>query len=93
MEIEEIVMPDIKLEAKTEKEDLKNLILYNDDHNSFDHVIMSLIKYCSHSMLQAEQCAMIVHNNGKCAIKSGTMEKLKPIHKILGELDLTVDIE
>lgn len=93
MEIDEIVMPDIKLEAKTEKEDLKNLILYNDDHNTFDHVIMSLMQYCSHTMLQAEQCAMIVHNNGKCAIKRGTMEKLKPIHKILGELDLTVDIE
>lgn len=93
IELEEILSPDIRLESKTQEEDLKNLILYNDDHNTFQHVINVLMQYCQHNALQAEQCAMIVHNNGKCSVKRGTMEKLKPIHKIMGELDLTVDIE
>ena len=51
------------------------------------------MKHCQHNMIQAEQCALIVHNNGKCSIKQGDMEKLKPIKEILQEKGLTVTIE
>jgi ATP-dependent Clp protease adaptor protein ClpS len=71
----------------------KAIVLWNDDHNTFDHVILCLMKHCQHNMVQAEQCAMIVHNNGKCSVKQGDMEKLKPIKEILQEEGLTVTIE
>jgi ATP-dependent Clp protease adaptor protein ClpS len=53
-----------------------NIILFNDDHNTFDWVIKSLVDVCEHSTEQAEQCAMIVHFRGKYAIKSGEREDM-----------------
>ena len=53
------------------------LILHNDDVNSFDYVIESLVEVCEHSPIQAEQCTMIAHYKGKCAVKSGDLEALK----------------
>jgi ATP-dependent Clp protease adaptor protein ClpS len=69
------------------------LVLYNDDHNSFDHVIKCLVIYCQHNLLQAEQCALIVHTKGKCDIKHGTFDELLPINEILGKNDLTTEIQ
>lgn len=54
------------------------LVLFNDDVNTFDHVIDTLIAVCDHSPEQAEQCSLIVHYNGKCTVKSGPMDDLKP---------------
>jgi ATP-dependent Clp protease adaptor protein ClpS len=54
----------------------RSIILYNDDYNTFEHVIECLVKYCRHNPLQAEQCALIVHSNGKCSIKNGSYEVL-----------------
>ncbi len=71
----------------------KAIILYNDDHNTFDHVISCLTKYCGHSVEQAHQCSIIVHNNGKCDIKHGSYDKLKPICEALLENGLTAKIE
>ena len=73
--------------------DNKDLILYNDDHNTFEHVINILIKYCDHSEIQAEQCAWIVHNNGKCSVKRGEYNQLKPMCEALLEAGLTAKIE
>lgn len=73
--------------------DNKDLILYNDDHNTFEHVINMLIKYCDHSEIQAEQCAWIVHNNGKCSVKRGEYNQLKPMCEALLEAGLTAKIE
>lgn len=54
------------------------IILYNDDVNTFDHVIRTLIQVCEHTSEQAEQCSLIVHYKGKCSVKSGTFSDLKP---------------
>ncbi len=54
------------------------IILYNDDVNTFDHVIETLIKVCNHTAEQAEQCAILVHYKGKCTVKTGEFKKLKP---------------
>jgi len=70
-----------------------DLILYNDDVNTFDHVIDLLMKYCDHSSIQAEQCAFIVHHNGKCQVKRGEFNDLKPICEALLEGGLTAKIE
>lgn len=58
--------------------DKKQIIVYNDDVNSFQWVIQSLIEVCEHEPQQAEQCAMLVHFKGKCDVKSGSFEELKP---------------
>ncbi|MDG2455705.1 MAG: ATP-dependent Clp protease adaptor ClpS [Bacteroidia bacterium] len=69
------------------------IILYNDDLNTFDHVIYCLIKYCRHTAEQAEQCAMLVHYKGKCQVKSGSEIELLPICKALTEKGLSAVIE
>lgn len=69
------------------------IILWNDDHNSFDHVIRCLQKYCKQGSEQAEQCAMIVHSNGKCDIKHGSYKELKPICEALTDNGLSATIE
>jgi len=73
--------------------DTRKLILFNDDHNTFEHVISCLVLHCNHNTIQAEQCALIVHNKGKCDIKSGTYEELELLAEILGLEDLTVEIQ
>lgn len=59
--------------------DLHDLILWNDDVNTFDWVIESLVEICNHTETQAEQCALIIHYKGKCSVKRGTFEKLRPM--------------
>jgi ATP-dependent Clp protease adaptor protein ClpS len=70
----------------------KNLILINDDVNTFDHVIESLIDICNHSEEQAEQCALITHLKGKCPISKGNRDELLKIKQQLTERMLTTII-
>ncbi len=69
------------------------LILYNDDYNTFDHVIDCLMKYCKHTSVQAEQCAWIVHTKGNCSVKEGTYSALEPLCTALCEQGLNAQIE
>ncbi|EKB47491.1 ATP-dependent Clp protease adaptor ClpS [Cecembia lonarensis] len=55
------------------------LVVFNDDVNTFDHVTKILIKVCQHTPEQAEQCTLIIHYKGKCTVKKGSREKLKPM--------------
>jgi len=78
------------------KEDSANdnfLILHNDDVHSFDYVIDALIEICKHNYEQAAQCTLIVHNKGKCDVKKGGFNKLKPLKDALikRELNATID--
>ncbi len=70
-----------------------NLVLHNDEVNTFGHVITCLIRYCEHSAEQAEQCAWIVHLKGKCQVKSGSYADLLPIQAALGDEGLWVTID
>lgn len=67
---------DEKVLVKNDQE--HEIILYNDDVNTFDHVIRCLIKICEHTFMQAEQCAYLVHFTGKCIVKTGSLEDLTP---------------
>ncbi len=71
----------------------KDLIVYNDDFNSFDHVIESLIKICGHNSIQAEQCTYIIHHNGKCQVKRGPFKDLMPMCTGLLERGISAEIE
>ena len=71
----------------------KELILYNDDVNTFEHVIQTLIDVCEHDHVQAEQCTLIAHYRGKCGVKNGTITELKPIKNEMINRKLTVEIK
>ena len=66
-------------------EDLRDLVLYNDDYNSFDFVIETLVEVCNHTHEQAEQCAYLTHYRGKCTIKKGVYYNLKPLKEEIND--------
>ncbi|TAL81901.1 MAG: ATP-dependent Clp protease adaptor ClpS [Bacteroidetes bacterium] len=70
-----------------------SLILYNDDINTFDHVIKSLVEVCGHDSVQAEQCAMIVHLKGSCEVKTGLPEVLYAMSRSLNLKGLNSKVE
>lgn len=82
-----------QVKAKTETIIEWSLVLYNDDFNTFDHVIDCLMQYCDHELTQAEQCAWIVHTAGKCAVKHGNYVELAAIGTSLLQQGLTIEIE
>ena len=69
------------------------IILYNDDVNTFDWVIDSLVSICSHDREQAEQCSVIVHYSGKCSVKIGEIDRLRPLCEALQDRGLSATIE
>ncbi len=76
-----------------EKEARQNeIVLYNDDVNTFDHVINMLIHACDHTPEQAEQCSIIVHYKGKCTVKTGELTDLEPRCSMLLEAGLSAEI-
>ncbi len=74
-ELEEI---ELLLEELVDQEAL-DLVVFNDDVNTFEHVIQVLMKVCKHTHEQAEQCTLIIHYKGKCSVKKGSREELKPM--------------
>ena len=68
------------------------IVLFNDEVNTFDHVIETLIYACEHTPEQAEQCSIIVHHNGKCTVKTGLLDDLKPRCTMLLEAGLSAEI-
>ncbi|WP_262147872.1 ATP-dependent Clp protease adaptor ClpS [Chryseobacterium foetidum] len=75
-----------------ETDEVYKLILHNDDIHTFDDVIEALIQICKHDPIQAEQCTMLVHFKGKCTVKTGSMDLLKPMHEKLISRSLTSEI-
>lgn len=76
-----------------QEEENTKLILHNDDYNTFDWVIESLVEICKHSTEQAEQCAYIVHYRGKCQVKHGAKNKMERLHMALIQRGLTATVE
>ncbi len=82
-----------ELDLLTDSNKEHKIVLFNDDVNTFDHVIKTLVNECGHSYEQAEQCAYIVHFTGKCSVKTGSYEKLEPICSKLLEANLSAEIQ
>jgi len=70
----------------------KDLVVFNDDVNTFEHVIETLIRVCKHTPEQAEQCTWIIHYKGKCAVKNGTVEQLQPMKDAICEVGIDAKI-
>lgn len=82
MSIQEENFEDVLTQTKKKKEN--EIVVFNDDVNTFDHVIECLMFACDHDPLQAEQCTLLIHYKGKCAVKSGAYEDLEsPCAKLL----------
>ncbi len=90
MSTKEKVLEEVLLEEATSFNN--EIVLYNDDVNTFDHVIDTLIRVCRHTPEQAEQCSLIVHYNGKCTVKTGQFKELKPQCTQLLEAGLSAEI-
>tara|TARA_B100000963_G_scaffold89049_1_gene76614 strand:+ start:128 stop:403 length:276 start_codon:yes stop_codon:yes gene_type:complete len=81
-----------ELEILENCDDLNKIILFNDDFNTFDHVIKTLISTCEHTYTQAEQCSILVHYKGKCVVKTGSHKDLVPRCKKLLQAGLSAKI-
>lgn len=81
-----------QFDTLTQEEHLNEIVLFNDDVNTFDHVIESLVAICNHSLEQAEQCALLVHYKGKCTVKTGSYDELEPLCSRLLEVGLSAEI-
>ncbi len=87
-QIEELILEDEKVVSVEEHQ----LIVFNDDVNTFDHVIKTLIDVCGHTPEQAEQCTWIIHYKGKCAVKEGSFSKLKPMRDAICDRGISAEI-
>ena len=90
MSTKEKVSEELLLEEETANQN--EIVLFNDDVNTFDHVIDTLMDVCDHTPEQAEQCALIVHFNGKCTVKTGVYKDLEPRCTLLLQAGLSAEI-
>ncbi len=83
---------DVLLEEEVKDTELRDLIVFNDDINTFDHVIETLIDVCGHSPHQAEQCTILIHYKGKCSVKNGDFETLAPMRNDICRRGISAEI-
>lgn len=84
---------EVLVEEEVAVDNESKLVLYNDDVNTFDFVIDSLISVCGHDSMQAEQCTLIVHYKGKCAVKQGEETELITMCSALLDRGLTAELQ
>ena len=88
-----ITKEDVLVDVIEDNEDPMNLIVFNDDFNTFDHVIDTLIKVCKHDPNQAEQCTYIIHYKGKCVVRNGSYNKLRPMREGISSAGIKATIK
>lgn len=81
------------IENEVDSSEIAQLIVYNDDHNSFDWVISTFVEVLGHSAEQSEQLALIIHLKGRAIVKTASYEELKPLKESLIERGLSAEIE
>jgi ATP-dependent Clp protease adaptor protein ClpS len=83
---------DVELLEEVQTSEINDLVVFNDDINTFEHVINTLIKICGHTPEQAEQCTLIIHHKGKCTVKTGNFEELKPMRQGICDKGISAEI-
>ena len=89
--MQELELPELELDELLNEPN--SLVIFNDDVNSFDHVISTLIRVCKHSSEQAEQCTFLIHYKGKCAVKVGERDFLTPMAQAICEVGIDARIQ
>jgi ATP-dependent Clp protease adaptor protein ClpS len=72
--------------------DVHNLVVFNDEVNTFEHVIETLIDVCGHTAEQAEQCTLLIHYKGKCSVKNGSWEELVPMRNEICRRGISAEV-
>ena len=90
MSTKEKIQEDVSVAERDSNQN--EIVLYNDEVNTFDHVINTLIYVCEHTPEQAEQCSIIVHYKGKCTVKTGGLKELEPRCSMLLDAGLSAEI-
>lgn len=90
MDTKERILEEVLIAEETENQN--EIVLFNDEVNTFDYVIETLVDVCEHSPQQAEQCSLIVHYKGKCTVKTGEYDDLKPRCSKLLQAGLSAEI-
>ncbi|GAB3574635.1 ATP-dependent Clp protease adaptor ClpS [Spirosoma luteolum] len=72
--------------------DVHNLVVFNDEVNTFDHVIDTLIDVCGHTPEQAEQCTLLIHYKGKCTVKNGSWDELVPMRNEICRRGISAEV-
>lgn len=88
--MQELELPELELDELLNESN--SLMVFNDEVNSFDHVINTLIRVCKHSNEQAEQCTFLIHYRGKCSVKNGEWDELKPLAQAICEAGIDARI-
>ncbi|MCF0058904.1 MULTISPECIES: ATP-dependent Clp protease adaptor ClpS [unclassified Dyadobacter] len=87
-----LIETDTEILEKTVETDLMKLVVYNDDINTFDWVIDTLMEVCKHTSEQAEQCTLIIHFKGKCSVKEGEFEELASMRNEICRRGISAEI-
>jgi ATP-dependent Clp protease adaptor protein ClpS len=82
-----------EIDLLTSVENTCSLVVWNDEVNTFEWVIETLVEVCGHSYEQAEQCSYIIHHHGKYAVKQGSYEELKPQCDAITERGINATVE
>ncbi|MCK0125805.1 ATP-dependent Clp protease adaptor ClpS [Gelidibacter salicanalis] len=90
MSTKEKIQEDLLVDTQEDK--LNEIVLYNDEVNTFDYVIDTLIYACDHTPEQAEQCSILVHYKGQCTVKTGSYDDLEPRCSKLLQAGLSAEI-
>ncbi|MBC8109734.1 MAG: ATP-dependent Clp protease adaptor ClpS [Verrucomicrobia bacterium] len=80
------------VEEEVVNTDLYDLVVFNDDVNTFEHVIRALIDVCRHEPEQAEQCTLIIHYKGKCTVKMGSFDELAPMRNAICKRGISAEV-
>ncbi|MCE2740972.1 MAG: ATP-dependent Clp protease adaptor ClpS [Sphingobacteriales bacterium] len=91
--LKEVTKVEEEVDVLDEQSESFQVLLYNDDVNTFDWVIECLMRICEHDSIQAEQCAMLVHYKGKAVVKKGSLDEMKLICQALCDCDLSAVVE
>jgi ATP-dependent Clp protease adaptor protein ClpS len=83
---------DVALMEEVQTSDMNDLVVYNDDFNTFEHVIQVLMSVCDHTPEQAEQCTLLIHYKGKCTVKMGSLNELKPMRQSICDKGISAEI-
>jgi len=91
--MEPYIDEEIEISEDIVTSDVNDLVVFNDDYNTFDHVITTLVKVCKHTVEQAEQCTLIIHHVGKCSVKNGAFEELVPMRNAICDRGISAEIK
>ena len=87
-----LIEEDVLVEKQVTASDLYDLVVFNDDINTFDHVIQTLIEVCGHEPEQAEQCTLLIHYKGKCTVKHGDFNELAAMRNSICSRGISAEV-